>query len=64
LFGSFTPGFARIATRAAAQSSYGEASADLKELAGLEIGSRQLQRLCQNAGAALREKLETPPGPA
>ena len=63
LFGSFTPGFARIATRAAAQSSYGEASADLKELAGLEIGSRQLQRLCQNAGAALREKLKRLPAP-
>ena len=48
LFGSFTPGFAKIASRAAAQSSYGEASTDLKELAGLETGSRQLQRLCQD----------------
>ena len=63
MFGSFTPGFARIASRAAAQSSYGEASADLKELAGLGIGSRQLQRLCQDVGAALREKLKRLPAP-
>lgn len=63
LFGSFTPGFARIASRAAAQSSYGEASTDLKELAGLETGSRQLQRLCQDVGAALREKLKRLPAP-
>ena len=65
LFGHFTPGFARIASRAAAQSSYGEASADLKELAGLEVGSRQLQRLCQDVGASMREKLKRlPPPPA
>jgi hypothetical protein len=63
LFGSFTPGFAKIASRAAAQSSYGEASIDLKELAGLEAGSRQLQRLCQNVGASLREKLKRLPAP-
>ncbi len=63
LFGSFTPGFARIATRAAAQSSYGEASADLKELAGLDAGPRQLQRLCQDVGASLREKLKRLPAP-
>ena len=63
LFGRFTPGFARIASRAAAQSSYGEASNDLHELAGLKVGSRQLQRLCQDVGAALREKLKRLPAP-
>ncbi len=63
LFGRFTPGFARIASRAAAQSSYGEASNDLNELAGLKVGSRQLQRLCQDVGAALREKLKRLPAP-
>lgn len=63
LFGRFTPGFARIASRAAAQSSYGEASADLHELAGLKTGSRQLQRLCQDVGASLREKLKRLPAP-
>ena len=63
LFGCYTPGFARIASRAAGQSSYGEASADLAALAGLEAGPRQLQRLCQDVGAALREKLKRLPAP-
>jgi len=63
LFGRFTPGFARIASRAAGQSSYGEASADLEALAGLKAGPRQLQRLCQDVGAALREKLKRLPVP-
>lgn len=63
LFGRFTPGLARIASRAAAQSSYDEASADLEALAGLKVGSRQLQRLCQDVGASLREKLKRLPAP-
>jgi hypothetical protein len=68
LFCRFTPGLAKIATRAAAQSSYEEASADLKELAGVDLGARQLQRLSQIVGATLRETLkrlpvERPPAP-
>lgn len=63
LFGCFTPGFAKIATRAAAQSPYGEASSDLKALSGLDVGPRQLQRLCQEAGATLRETLKRLPLP-
>ena len=63
LFGIFTPGLARIASRAAAQSSYEAASADLNELAGLGISPRQLPRLCQDAGASLREKLKRLPAP-
>jgi len=63
LFGHWTPGLAKIATRAAAQSSYEEACDDLKNLAGLEVGPRQLQRLAQEVGAALREKLKRLPDP-
>src|SRR5690606_24348774 len=65
LFCHVTPGLARIATRAAAQSSYEEASSDIKELAGIDLGARQLQRLSQSVGAILRETLKrlpyTPP---
>lgn len=68
LYGHITPGLAKIATRAAAQSSYEEASADLKELAGIDLGARQLQRLSQSVGASLRETLkrlpiQPPPAP-
>lgn len=64
LFGHATPGLAKIATRAAAQSSYQEASADLKELAGIDLCARQLQRLSQDVGANLRETLRRlPPKP-
>jgi hypothetical protein len=63
LFCHVTPGLAKIATRATAQSSYQEASADLKELAGIDLGARQLQRLSQTVGASLRETLKRLPPP-
>jgi len=63
LFGRFSPGFAKIASRAAAQASYAEASADIEALAGLKIGPRQLQRLCQDVGSVLRETLKRLPDP-
>lgn len=63
LFGHCTAGFAKIATRAAAESSYEEACSDLKHLAGLKYGARQLQRLSQHVGATLKAKLKLLPPP-
>lgn len=64
LMGQCTPGLAKIATRATAQCSYEEASADLAALAGIKLGARRLQRLTQSVGAALRETLKRLPLPA
>lgn len=63
LFEHVTPGLAKIASRAAAESSYQQASEDLAQLAGIQMHPRQLQRLCQNVGATLREKLKRLPPP-
>jgi hypothetical protein len=63
LIGCCTPGFAKIATRAASQSSYEEASSDLAHYAELEFNPRQLQRLCQTVGGTLKAKLQRLPAP-
>jgi hypothetical protein len=63
LFGHCTAGFAKIATRAAAQGSYEEACNDLDQLAELKFNPRQLQRLSQAVGATLKAKLQRGPAP-
>jgi hypothetical protein len=44
---AYTPALSRLLCRAAAQTSYQEASADLLAYAGVEVGDRQIQRLVQ-----------------
>ena len=63
LLGQCTPGLAKIATRATAQSSFEESSADLAALAGIKLGARRLQRLSQEVGSTLRETLKRLPPP-
>jgi hypothetical protein len=58
-----TPAVVKIATRAAAQGSYEEASADLAALAGIRLCGRRLQRLTQLAGATLYQTLKRLPAP-
>ena len=63
LFGCYTPGLAKIATRLAARNCYQAASDDLALTANVLISQRQLQRLCQDVGANLRETLKRLPHP-
>ena len=44
---AYTPALSRLLCRAAAKTSYQEASADLFAYAGVEVGDRQIQRLVQ-----------------
>jgi hypothetical protein len=59
LEGSYTPALARLLCRAAAQSSYREASQDLFEYGGIEICDRQIQRLVQDMAPAVGPWLKT-----
>lgn len=53
-----TPGVVRLMCRAAARDSYRAASADLKAYAGLEVSSRQINRMARRMGPGIRTKLE------
>ncbi len=59
LEGAYTPALSRMMLRAAAKSSYGEASADLFEYAGVKVCDRQIQRLVQTVAPAIAPWLET-----
>jgi hypothetical protein len=50
---SFSPAVVRLADRAAAREGYEASAADLKELAGLELEGRQIQRLVGASAPAL-----------
>ncbi len=58
---SYTPALARVLCRSAAQSSYGEASRDLFEYAGITVSERQIQRVVQRIAPAVRPWLQTQP---
>lgn len=52
-----SPGLVRLASRAAARSSYEAASQDLAELAGVQIDGRQIQRIVQHSGPRIGQQL-------
>ena len=53
-----SPGLVRLASRAAAREGYEGASDDLKELAGIEIDGRQIQRLVAHSGPMVAAQLK------
>jgi len=55
----YTPGTVRLICRAAARDSYQAASADLKAYAGLDVDSRQINRMARRMGPGMREHLES-----
>jgi hypothetical protein len=52
-----SPGLVRLASRAAARSGYQAASQDLNALAGINIDSRQIQRIVQQSGPMIGQQL-------
>lgn len=55
----YTPGTVRLICRAAARDSYQAGSADLKAYAGLDVDSRQINRMARRMGPGMREQLES-----
>lgn len=53
-----SPGLVRLASRAAAREGFEAASDDLKELAGIHIDSRQIQRLVAHSGPRVAAQLK------
>ena len=64
LEGAYTPALARMMYRSAVKNSYGEASQDLFEYAGVKVCDRQVQRLVQEVAPAVGPWLKTLPGQA
>jgi len=58
---AYTPALSRLACRAAAQSSYREASRDLFEYAGIAVSERQIQRVVERMAPAVGPWLKTQP---
>lgn len=58
LINGTSPGLVRLASRAAAREGFEAASDDLKELAGIQIESRQIQRLVTHSGPIISEQLK------
>jgi len=52
-----SPGLVRLASRAAAREGFEAASDDLKELAGIQIDGRQIQRLVAHSGPMIAVQL-------
>jgi len=55
----YTPGVVRLICRAAARDSYLAASADLEAYAGINVDSRQINRMARRMGPGMRERLES-----
>jgi hypothetical protein len=53
-----SPGLVRLASRAAAREGFEAASDDLKELAGIQIDGRQIQRLVAHSGPMIAAQLK------
>ncbi len=53
-----SPGLVRLASRAAAREGFEAASDDLKELAGIQIDGRQIQRLVAHSGPKIAAQLK------
>lgn len=58
LINGTSPGLVRLASRAAAREGFEAASDDLKELAGIQIDSRQIQRLVAHSGPKVAAQLK------
>ena len=58
LIDSASPGLVRLASRAAAREGFEAASDDLKELAGIHIDGRQIQRLVAHSGPLIAAQLK------
>lgn len=58
LIGGTSPGLVRLASRAAAREGFEAASDDLKELAGIQIDGRQIQRLVAHSGPMIAAQLK------
>ena len=52
-----SPGLVRLASRAAAREGFEAASDDLKELAGIQVDGRQIQRLVAHSGPMIAAQL-------
>ena len=61
LEGAYTPALSRMIYRAAAKNSYGEASQDLFEYAGVKVCDRQIQRMVQQIAPEVADWLKTHP---
>jgi hypothetical protein len=53
-----SPGLVRLVSRAAAREGFEAASADLKELAGIQVDGRQIQRLVAHSGPKIAAQLK------
>lgn len=58
-----SPGLVRLASRAAAREGFEAASDDLKELAGIQIDGRQIQRLVAHSGPMIAAELRAAGSP-
>ena len=58
LINGASPGLVRLASRAAAREGFQAASDDLKELAGIQIDGRQIQRLVAQSGPKIAAQLK------
>lgn len=58
-----SPGLVRLASRAAAREGFEAASDDLKELAGIQIDGRQIQRLVAHSGPMIAAQLKASGSP-
>jgi len=61
LLAGYSPGVLRMFCRAAAREPFEAGAADLKSFCGLEIEGRQIQRVAQQMGPAVRQVLEQLP---
>jgi hypothetical protein len=61
LLAGYSPGVLRMFCRAAAREPFETGAADLKSFCGLEIEGRQIQRVAQQMGPAVRQVLEQLP---
>jgi hypothetical protein len=63
LINGYSPGVVRFMCRAAARDAFGSGAADLKAYTGLEIDSRQFQRLVNLMGPVIAQTLAPKPLP-
>lgn len=63
LLAGYSPGVLRLLCRAAAREPFAAGAADVKAFCGLEVDGRQIQRVAQQMGPAVRQVLEQLPPP-
>ena len=55
---SLSPGVRRMAARTGSQEPFAHASRDLKELAGISIPTKQVERVAESSGECLKDEVE------